>query len=330
MVLIGKIISTISCIRKYLGPHTDIPTFSPICILIVICRYTLLTPDQLPQYLGCQFKWSRKTDDLILKQPLCLIPSSLPLRFDQLASRTDFERWLHRVLIRILSPPQPTRRPGIFMPSTLATFMRLLIHTNEIGYPSHWLSEVVERIINDRLTSEHRPYPTSPIPATELTRFHPAHKVQLSPWMADIEIVVATAYPAFPFSVRVPRGFPTIADLGIFQAPISNLQGVDGSEHYCIPRHPVLAILFVAPGMTPHEATVCSRSILFSDQASPGDQRQIMLSIHKIDVDTTTGAGTLSWKMHIPRFETMKSKGWSLCLWCVDFSVQRESFILVS
>lgn len=287
----------------------------------------LVRPEDLPKFFGCRIKWSRRYDGPALKLPYCLIPTTCPLGADQLATREEFERWLQRVIMRILSPPPPSPRPGfiVLMSSTLRTFIDLLIHAKKLGYPSHWISDFLERIVEDKLESQHRPHSSSlPMPVSHIAQIQPRRKMQLSPWMADIEVVVVTAAASLPFAVRLPRHFPRLDEIGTFYAEVGNIVGADGRDFAGYARAPALAILFIAKGLTPDESAVRSRSVMFSDDADAGGKRQFLLSVTKLDVDRDTARGKVSWPMCVAHVDKMKAEGWSLCLWRTDSAVAGE------
>jgi hypothetical protein len=209
-------------------------------------------------------------------------------------------------------------------PTTLRTFIQLLMHVKQLGYPSHWISEVLEHIVEDNLESEHRPSQDSPIPISEIMSIHPRRKMQLSPWMADIEVVVATVLSALPFALRLPQRFPAASDIGLYSSPVDSIRGADGSEEWGNPRSPSLALLFVAKGVRAEESYIRSKSVLFS-HSSIGDKMQLMLSIDRLQVDSWNLLGKVSWRMSDERVGKMKGEGWQMCLWRTDKSIPGTS-----
>ncbi|KAF7341111.1 hypothetical protein MVEN_01845300 [Mycena venus] len=277
-----------------------------------VYTYTLLRPEQLPQYLGCQIRWCRNVAS-VLHPPFCLLPSKLPLKPSQLASRVEFDGWLHRVLMRILAPPIINDKPNyqILMPTTLRTFVQLLIRAVEIGYPSSWIADFLNSLLCDTLHSSWRPYPTAPMAADTISKQYPCTKLQLSPWMADIEVVVASAVPI------LPRGLPLsecldMAETRVFQATLNNV-----STRQSYQQNPGLALVFCTPGFRPERGAFTTHQVLLSPKAT-GNTVQILYSILACDIDLYTKIGTVSWRMTLARFEHMKRDGWVLYLWQAD------------
>lgn len=192
--------------------------------------------------------------------------------------------------------------------------MQILINVHRLGYPSHWLAEFLESVICDRLYSVYRRSALYPIVPAEGMAQHLSKKLQLSPWMSDIEVVVATALANLPFAVRTPQKFPRSENIKIYTA---HVQEVKWKPHGQVrPRVPSLAIVFVSPSVLlgQREATID----IFSDNDRVGENRQVILSLHDWKLDLHTHRGTVSWLMHEDRFEAMKKEKWSLFMWRTD------------
>ncbi|KAJ7739603.1 hypothetical protein B0H16DRAFT_1424563 [Mycena metata] len=274
-----------------------------------VYTYTLLLPDQLPQYLGCTCVGIET-----LHPPFCLLPCELPLKPSQLAHREDFERWLHRVLVRILAPPHTAANPGycILLPTTLRTFVQLLLRTIEVGYQPSWISDLLSSILADSLHSSCRPYQTTPLPAHTIASPRPLAKLQLSSWMADVEGVLAAALPILPRGLDFSSACLNIADTAIFRATVHS---VHPGQSYN--RNPGLALIFCAPGFNPTRSAFTTHKVLLSETPQGGDV-QIFYSILRCDIDVCTRTGTVSWRMSIARVEKMQQAGWILYLWQAD------------
>ncbi|KAJ6607219.1 hypothetical protein B0H10DRAFT_1956475 [Mycena sp. CBHHK59/15] len=192
------------------------------------------------------------------------------------------------------------------------TFIQLLLRVIEVGYPSTWIVELLHHILHKTLHSSCRPYSDAPMPAHTIDKKYPSANMQLSPWMADIEVVVASAIPLLPPGLDLPPSFPLVGDTAIFRSRAKN---IFRGQSYA--RNPGLALLFVAPEMNPPTVGFTTRNLLFSKMAG-GCYVQIVFSIMKFDVDLSTRTGTVSWRMHIPRVARMKEAGWVLYLWEAD------------
>lgn len=207
----------------------------------------------------------------------------------------------------------------VLLPTTLRTLVQITINLHKLGYPSHWLAGFLEMIICNRLYSVYRRSPTVPIVPAEGMKQHPSKKLQLSPWVSEIEIVVATALSALPFALRTPERFPHSQHIKVYTAYVEEVEWTPRGQ--VRPRVPSLAIVFV-----------CKKSFLprrqeppidiFSDDDRAGEKLQIVQSLRNWNLDLHTKRGTVSWLMSKDRFEAMKHEKWSLCMWRTDVNLR--------
>ncbi|OCH87484.1 hypothetical protein OBBRIDRAFT_806007 [Obba rivulosa] len=166
--------------------------------------YCLLLPEDIPWYLGCNVMHSQAVMDILVLAPL-----QLPRPLEELATRNELTIWLTRVLLNMLTPASsqaPIR--NIRQPQNLVAFVGLLLHLHRVGYPGHWLSKFLKAA---RPGASRRI--SRPIGRVSM------HKVRLSPWLLDIEAIIATVYDGLPFPVFVPPEFTTdISDIGAYEA----------------------------------------------------------------------------------------------------------------
>ncbi|PBK66932.1 hypothetical protein ARMSODRAFT_1020905 [Armillaria solidipes] len=130
----------------------------------------------------------------------------LPRPLSTLATREELIVWLTRVFITTILPP------GTTVPW-------LLMRLPTIGYPTHWISEYLNTLLDDNLITDLVPYRGKfPIPLSEPARCAPCRRVNLSPWLAEFETIIALSYeaPPFPVSLRLRRD-----DIRTYEAPLS-------------------------------------------------------------------------------------------------------------
>lgn len=157
------------------------------------CRYTHLTSQELSRYLGCH---------VVDMDPWSLISLKrlyTPLPLSELASQEELVRWLSRILQSILAPGRLSQSmvERVYYPNNLVAFVDLLIHLHGVGFPSHWLSGFFASIIANTLASDVSPYlGILPIPSSERGRRVAPRRVNLRPWHADLENILAVSYEA--------------------------------------------------------------------------------------------------------------------------------------
>ena len=78
-----------------------------------------------------------------------------PLAFSELLPRPKLNSWLFTIFFKIAIPvnrkSQDWHHTLIYAPLNLTIFFRLLIHLHQVGYPSHWLSDVLVQILENQV-----------------------------------------------------------------------------------------------------------------------------------------------------------------------------------
>lgn len=86
-----------------------------------------------------------------------------PLTFEQLMPQTKFFHWLHSHFLKFCLPYPRCRGDGdpklIYSPLNMTMFLRLVMHVSELGYPAHWISNLIEAILSGKITTTARPPP---------------------------------------------------------------------------------------------------------------------------------------------------------------------------
>lgn len=156
---------------------------------------------------------------------LVLGSQSLPRPLSELATREELIIWLTRVLFNTLIPcPSGMVPPAqqVRLPHNLVAFFGLIMHLHRVGYPGHWLSDLLVRILSGRMLSNIAPHDgRAPIPITDRLKRVPERRVRTDPWLVEFETILATSYYALPFSLALPADFThEPADIGLWEAHI--------------------------------------------------------------------------------------------------------------
>ena len=93
-----------------------------------------------------------------------------PRAFEDLLPKANFNHWVHSILLKILFPVQRDHDRAAYGVSqmirslcNLSVFFRLLIHLHSLGFPSHWLSQVLTTLLTDLFVTTARPLQGAPL-----------------------------------------------------------------------------------------------------------------------------------------------------------------------
>lgn len=127
---------------------------------------------------------------------------SLP--FARLLPRPKLVHWLFTMFLKIVIPANRSFQDWdtlFYAPLNLTIFMRILIHLHEVGYPSHWLSEVLAQILENQVVTTARPPQTSPLKIEESRKDHPMKQLSCAPFIDEMRSLTALFLPLLPFSI---------------------------------------------------------------------------------------------------------------------------------
>ena len=116
---------------------------------------------------------------------LVLSAHKTPRALEDLASRSELVTWLTRVLFNTFIPAQSKPRPSqVRLPHNLVAFFGIVLYLHQIGYPGHWLSDFLARVLSGSLVSDVAPYEGFyPIPVTDRARRVKLRRVRTDPWL---------------------------------------------------------------------------------------------------------------------------------------------------
>ncbi|KAK7020202.1 hypothetical protein VNI00_017815 [Paramarasmius palmivorus] len=248
---------------------------------------------------------------------------SFPLPLCRLPSRAETHSWLTRVLLGLLAPCKAGTNMGrVHNPHTLTMFVKLLIHMHTVGYPSHWLSDYLHLVLHDEIVTDVVTYTGAPpAPLDFMGRTGQRRKVNLQPYQAEFETILALSYEAIPFHVPFPDDFAQHhTEIATFEAPSPVLGRMTMSKMYGY--DPVFYLIFFKNG-TQSRLPSSIIDILQGQRVNQGD-----IHILSIIDDFGIGIGKVRWRMARSRVRSMQQEGWKLLAYRHD--INEYSFSLVS
>jgi hypothetical protein len=300
----------------------------------VVCRYTLLTPTDVPRFLGCRIINGRALANVLSVGHLQRGPL---LSIKDLATREELIRWLDRQLVNTLSPGQP--HPGMVRvrsPNNMVAFINQLVHLCDLGFPAHWISDYVQNMLADKVVSRAVPSRVLPIPVSDMDSSQRGadRKLGLGPWIAELETILASIREGLPFFVSLPTDDGIVVasglgEIGKFEAKVKSFKGLRLMQRVFSPFDPVANLLFWKP--TPssgrNELTLKNEGERIIKQEvdwvlSGGGQPSsewngkffVLTAQESVDQDKS-----VSWRMAKKRVERMRKEGWVVMLVNSDF-----------
>ncbi|KAI0719796.1 hypothetical protein C8T65DRAFT_736355 [Cerioporus squamosus] len=278
--------------------------------------YTLLTIKDLSRYLGCDILDSRAMMDVLV---LGASPS-FPRPLAELASREELITWLTRLLFNTVVPGRTQPPPcNIRLPHNLVAFFGTLMHLSRIGYPGHWLSEFLPRILSGRMVSDIAPYTGEyPIPVEERTRRVPSRAVRTDPWLVEFETIIATAYHAVPFPVAgalPPELSRNPEDITLWEARVRpNASFLPGKGFYSNPYEPRGQLLFYRSDKLTAREVIASVHEVFEGKATPAPGMFFVITgpEHVVYWDR------IWFRLSGLRVERMRAEKWSIVVYRND------------
>ena len=279
----------------------------------------------VPRFLGCR---------IITKTPafgilsLGRLKTEYPLPLSKLATRRELTHWLSAQLINILVPgkikPGPNR---IRLANNPVAFFRLLLYLHSIGYPSHWLSEFMQSVLWNNLTTEAVRAKELPIPLSHATAVVGARRVDLAPWIPEVEMVLASTRVGLPFHVRVPEGFATTSEeIGTYEADYRWSGPSRLISSLYSPFDHVGMLVFWRSGsiMYPKDVSeLIEGSVGERGRASPRKDLVVVNCLERM------GGGNVRWKLAKRRVEKMKREGdWEMGVFRSDACIISKSFTI--
>ncbi|KAK0442712.1 uncharacterized protein EV420DRAFT_1752253 [Desarmillaria tabescens] len=274
-------------------------------------NYTSLRIEELPRFLGC------RVITMIPTSHITLVPQTLPRPLHELASKAELVVWLTMVFIYTILPGYSSHIPSarVINSGNLVMFVDLLVHLHRVGFPPHWLGDFLGAVLSNSLVTDVATYSGEwPVPLEEQDKRVPQRKVNIYPWLVDLESILADAYEAIPFHFVRPADFSRwSSDIGLFQLDI--------------PANPIMAqdkltgVFLVFYSRT---FTKCTHHDLTSEMHDIFEGRRSVDHDKKFYVLTATETvdvyhEVIRWRMSKARMAKLRKEKWQVAVYRSDF-----------
>ncbi|KAI0366582.1 hypothetical protein BV20DRAFT_971762 [Pilatotrama ljubarskyi] len=282
--------------------------------------YSLLLPEEVPRYLGCRVISSRAVMDV------CVLGAQpVPRPLSELATREELMTYLTRILFNTFIPGHTRFRPhNVRAPHNLVAFFSLLLYLHRVGYPPHWLSEFIARVLSGSMMSDIAPFDDFwPMPVKERLRRVPPRRVHTDPWLIDFENIIATAYYAIPFPITaaLPTDFSRSAeDIQVWEVRVRPAQyfSTQPFMNFSSPYDPRATLLFYRPTVATAGKLIDDMARIFEGKAQPRPGTFFVLTM----TEYVQYESRVRFKLSRKRVEWMRKEGWSMMMYRHDTGQQ--------
>ncbi|KAH8894481.1 hypothetical protein GQ53DRAFT_839555 [Thozetella sp. PMI_491] len=241
------------------------------------------------------------------------------MSFQQLLSKSDFEKWIYSHLLKICLPyPRPifSGQP-VYAPLNLTALIYLAIGMFDVGYPAHWLIRIFSCICTGVIVTNARP-PTKRVSSpADVDAKHPAKEFNVQPWVAEFTTLLSIWRRLLPFGLDslgdalVP--LETIKEYSITFPPFP-------AEHERLPHFMLLFCNYEA--LHPIQTSDSIRSLLLEgrrrdNRASARDIREKEIVCVTAFTYTTASRKAVLW-MRADAMEKMIAEKWKAFIWRTD------------
>lgn len=119
-------------------------------------------------------------------------------------TRSQLIDWLYMIFLKIAIPTKRANPTDmrIQQPMNLHSFFRLLLYLQSIDFPAHWLSSVIDDIVQNRVITRSRPNTNSlPTPQTATKEKSALRAVCMTPFAMEMEVALTIWFPLLTFGV---------------------------------------------------------------------------------------------------------------------------------
>ncbi|KAI1453780.1 hypothetical protein F4805DRAFT_478149 [Annulohypoxylon moriforme] len=124
---------------------------------------------------------------------------------EQLMPKAGLFKWLHAHFLKICLPYY-RNDDRVYAPLNMTTFMRLLVCMAELGYPGHWLSDIVKSLGNGEINTTARVPRKYALNTYVVDEVHTLRTMCVRPWRAEFTTLATQWRGLFPFAAVVPSG----------------------------------------------------------------------------------------------------------------------------
>lgn len=198
-------------------------------------------------------------------------PPNLRRNFSDLLPRKPFNKWFYAIFFKLALPFNCDIRYFqviIYAPLNFTIIFRLLCQLRLLGYPSHWLSEALTNILDDKVITSARPPWKLPMKVPDVKHDYPEKKLTTAPFRQEFATLTQLFQPLLPFSLA-SRTIPPLSTIHSYTIAFPSYTSYS-SQQTCLLLVFYNPLLF--PSMSPRPSTLT----LSPTQAPPPSLRPLL------------------------------------------------------
>ncbi|THZ30952.1 hypothetical protein D6C89_01178 [Aureobasidium pullulans] len=309
-------------VDEFNSEYCLLPEMSMIAKIFLCVRRPCISESMpLPAFMQMQgligmgyFEWSKQAE---------IVP------FPRLLDRPTITSWIHGLLLKTAIPKerQVPAMTLINSPFNLTVLFRVIMHLRKVGYPSHWLSEILGTIIGGTIDTKAFPQKSVPFSVKDskqlFDKSRPLKRFSIKPFNAELTTLTSIWLPALGFGLLQGNDvLPDHSSIRKYSATFNHINWDMGFESSFVL---VFIDMDIATPTGPRPI-IPLRLLLLNkeDQLKnalqrPRDVREKGLHIVTTwQFETETKTGRFWMREDIMKRVMDRRNGWHACIWRVD------------
>jgi hypothetical protein len=237
--------------------------------------------------------------------------------YKTLMPKAKLQIWLYRLFLKTALPVDKymiTDWELIYSPLNLTYFFRLCAHLHSIGYPAHWLSEVVSNLLSGTITTTARPPRSEPLEPREIDAARKPLAQSVAPFTAELSTLAAMWQLLLPFGM-LSRHIAPVESLRKYTIAFAKVsQEVDA--------YPLFILVFHKGTAIPVSHELNMRGILLSDEDGSEEHDHREFRERRVNILSTwtwhRDSRTAMFWLREDEMRRMKEEGWQVCIFRSD------------
>ncbi|KAG9231841.1 hypothetical protein BJ875DRAFT_103654 [Amylocarpus encephaloides] len=203
-----------SCCLRNSGSWQNIESF--------LSEYQLIHNEKMLTQLTSVVVFDRGLDELMPMRDYVIYGyGGPPASFNRLLPKRAFMKWFYALFFRLALPFNQdilSVHTIILSPVNLTILFRIMSQLEALHYPSHWMSEALNNILENKVITAGRPPRASTTKPAAVERNHPEKRLCTTPFSFEMTVLSRMFQPLLPFALT---GVPAAKDIYLYKFDMS-------------------------------------------------------------------------------------------------------------